>query len=123
MNPSSQHQARRQAEALLIRTLPGPRGEVRTEASRAGYLAEWVWRRFQVGPHQWRAKHARWTMEVATKDKAPGTHYRYWLTLARLLETLGRYDDWERHLRGPWRTPDGTRHKEDTGKGGRPRKG
>lgn len=123
MNPDSQHQAARQAEALLARTLPGPRKQVRSEARRAGRVARWVWERYQVGPHYWQAKHARWALEVATADLAPSTRYRYWLAVAQLLEALGRYADWERHLRGPWRTPGGHRRREASGVGGRPRKG
>lgn len=60
-NPANQHQAARIARDLLVRRLPGSRrGTVKAHLQRAELIAESIWRRWQVGPYQWQAKHLRW---------------------------------------------------------------
>jgi hypothetical protein len=120
-NPASAGESRQEAESLIRRALPGDKRRVADEARKAGRLAEWIWRRYQVGVWQWQAKHARWALEVATADYAASTRYQYWLTVARIAEYRGKLDDWDRHLRGPWRTLDG-RREAATDQGGRPRR-
>lgn len=59
--PSNQRQAARQSKELLARTLPGSRrGSIRSHLQRAEYIGDTIWRRWQVGPHQWQVKHLRW---------------------------------------------------------------
>ncbi len=107
-NPANQHTAARQARALLARRLPGSRrGTVRAHLARAEHIAETIWRRWQLGPHKWRLKHARWYLTEMTRSRAPSTRYRHWLTLRALILALGHGEDWLARLDGPWRRPDG----------------
>ena len=70
-------------------------------------MSEILWMRWRIGPYQLRTKHLRWYFVEYLKDHAPGTRYRHWLWVAELTTILGRYDDWEPYLRGPWRNPSG----------------
>ncbi|MNJ49597.1 hypothetical protein D3C77_448360 [compost metagenome] len=56
-------------------------------------------------PEQWKAKHVRWFLHEHQKHLAPNTRYWYWLTVEILLVRLKKVNDWEPHLRGPWRKP------------------
>ena len=59
--PANHRAAARQARSLLANRLPGSRrGTVRQHLARAGLIAQVIWRRWQVGPYQWRLKHLRW---------------------------------------------------------------
>ncbi len=108
MSAANQHQAARQARALLVRSLPGSRrGSVRAHLHRAQRIAEAVWRRWQVSPSQWQAKHLRWYLEHHLRDLAPATRYDHWRTVRALLHALGKAGDWTPHLRGPWLRPAG----------------
>ncbi|MCA9860888.1 MAG: hypothetical protein KC438_14260, partial [Thermomicrobiales bacterium] len=63
--PANQQAAAGMAKAMLVRRLPGSRhGSVRAHLQRAERIAESIWRRWQVGPHQWQVKHLRWYLSV-----------------------------------------------------------
>jgi hypothetical protein len=74
---------------------------------RGEHAAEVIWRRWQVGPHQWQVKHLRWYLEHRTVSMKPSTRYRHWLTVRALVYALGRSDDWLPRLRGDWIRPTG----------------
>ena len=115
--PANHRAAARQARSLLANRLPGSRrGTVRQHLARAGLIAEVIWRRWQVGPYQWRLKHLRWYLVEQTGEYASGTRYRHWLTVRLLILALDR-DDWIERLDGPWVRPSGER---GTLKPGRP---
>ncbi|MBK8025190.1 MAG: hypothetical protein IPK19_28295 [Chloroflexi bacterium] len=118
--PSNQRQAARQAKELLARTLPGSRrGSIRSHLQRAEYIADTIWRRWQVGPHQWQVKYLRWYLTEKINIYTPGTRYRHWLTVRVLVFALGKEYDWLPHLQGPWLRPTG---KSGELKFGRPAK-
>lgn len=118
--PATQRSAARAARALLVRRLPGSRRTtVRTHIQRAELIADRIWRRFQVGPHQWQVKHLRWYLTAQTSDYTPGTRYRHWLTVRALVVALDREEQWSAHLQGPWLRPTGKTGKL---KAGRPAK-
>ncbi|MTW22504.1 hypothetical protein [Allochromatium palmeri] len=95
---------------------------------RAQRLHDWMAERFGVRePYQYRAKHLRYALEHGTAGLAAGTRYDYWRTARVLAAAIGKWPDWEPHLRGPWTSPhpeirclglDQQRH----GYGGRPAK-
>lgn len=88
---------------LLRRAAPGSHATVRGHIRRGERIARWIEERYGISnPHAWRAKHARWVIEVATRDLSAGTRYDYWRTLRLLVDVLGHWPDWEPHLRGPW---------------------
>jgi len=106
MRPANARQAAAKARGLLIRRLPGPRRTtVRAHLRRAERIAETIFSRWQVGPHQWQVKHVRWYLEHRTKQLGPSARYRHWLTLRLLVTALGNEADWCRHLAGPWLRP------------------
>ncbi|CUW37725.1 conserved protein of unknown function [Magnetospirillum sp. XM-1] len=70
---------------------------------RAELIADVIWRRFNVGPHQWKARHLRWYLDRACADLAPTTRYDRWRTIRSLAVALGRLE----HLKGPWPRPSG----------------
>jgi len=106
--PASREQARRQADRLLARRLPGARRTgIAGHRQRARQIAETLYRRWQVGPYQWQLKHLRWYLKVTTPPFRPGTRYRYWLTIRLLVLALGKEKDWLPRLSGPWQRPTG----------------
>lgn len=107
--PANQRIAGRQARSLLARRLPGSRrGTVRQHLARSQRIAELIWRRWHVGPGQWRLKHLRWYLLARTADLGSGTRYRHWLTVRLLIFALDK-DDWIDRLDGPWVRPSGER--------------
>ncbi len=106
--PANQQAAASIARAMLVRRLPGSRrGSVRAHLQRAERIAEQIWRRWQIGPHQWQVKHLRWYLSVPARALTPGTRYRYWLTIRALVYALGRNEHWLVQLQGPWIRPTG----------------
>ncbi len=115
--PANHAHAARQARNLLVRRLPGSRrGTVRAHVERAGRIGEAIWRRWQVGPYQWRAKHVRWFLTTQTDSLSPSTRYRYWLTIRALAVALERDHGWLHHLQGPWCRPTGVAGALGTGR-------
>ncbi|MCH9694159.1 MAG: hypothetical protein K0U72_06585 [Gammaproteobacteria bacterium] len=101
--------AARIARSLLANRLPGSRrGTVRQHLARSGHIAETIWRRWQVGPYQWRLKHLRWYLQECTNEYTCSTRYRHWLTVRLLVFALDR-DGWIERLNGPWVRPSGIR--------------
>jgi hypothetical protein len=106
--PASQAEAMRLARAFLANSQPGARGTtVAAHLNRAEMVADTIWRRFNVGPYQWQAKHLRWYLDRACANLAPTTRYDRWRTIRSLAVALGRLDGWQHHLRGPWLRPNG----------------
>ena len=106
--PASPQSAASSAKALQVRRLPGSRrGSVRAHLQRAERITDKIWRRWQVGPHQWQVKHLRWYLTTQTNSFTPGTRYRYWLTIRALIYALGREEHWLVQLQGPWLRPTG----------------
>jgi len=106
--PASARKAVQQAQRLLIRRLPGARRTtVHAHLIRAGTVALSLYRRWQVGPYQWRVKHLRWFLEHQMNQLEPGVRYRYWLTVRLLVIAIGREADWLPRLQGPWTHPSG----------------
>lgn len=107
--PANQRIAGRQARSLLVKRLPGSRrGTVRQHLARSQRIAELIWRRWHVGPGQWRLKHVRWYLLTRTAHLGSGTRYRHWLTVRLLIMALDK-DDWIERLDGPWVRPNGER--------------
>lgn len=115
-------------EVLLRRAQPGSHRSVQQHIRRAQRLHDCIAERFGVRePYQYRAKHLRYALEHGTARLASGTRYDYWRTARVLAAAIGKWPDWEPHLRGPWTSPlpearrlglDHQRH----GHGGRPAK-
>lgn len=103
--PESADQAGRVAVTLLNRCMRGDRNAVRADCERASRIARAIWRRWQVGPWQWKSKHVRWFLEHRADKFSLWTRYRYWLTIERMLHVTGKLDDWQALLKGPWRSP------------------
>jgi hypothetical protein len=116
-NPANQRQAARIAHDLLVRRLPGSRrGSVRAHLQRAELIAESIWRRWQMGPFQWQAKHLRWYLTEETKRMTSGTRYRHWLTVRLLVFALHKEEHWLPLLQGPWIRPTGEAGKLKSGR-------
>jgi hypothetical protein len=108
--PPNQQVAAKKARELLSRRMPGlDPTTVREHVIRAERAAAVIWRRWQVGPWQWQVKHLRWYLEHRTDGMKASTRYRHWLTIRALVYALGRSDDWEPRLKGPWLRPTGDR--------------
>ena len=104
--PATSCQAIHQAQGLLVRRLPGARRTtVGAHLQRARAIGQAIYRRWQIGPYQWRVKHLRWYLEHRTHRLEPSARYRHWLTLRLLVIALDREKDWLPRLRGPWERP------------------
>jgi hypothetical protein len=108
---------------LLERAQPGSRGGVSRHIERGEVMRELIAGQYPgiVRPEQWRAKHLRWVLEGGLSDRALATQYDYWRSARVIAAALGRWGDWEPHLRGPWCRPDGS-GETPAGAGGRPAK-
>ncbi len=95
-------QAVRTLQAMLKRSLTGSPRSVREHLGRARLIAEGIWRRWHVGPWQWRLKHVRWFLEHRTEHLGPWARYKYWLTILKVLEARRKTHLWRRGLAGPW---------------------
>lgn len=120
MSLRSHHQARLQMQHLVEKKI-SKRSSQSKKAIIAAYMhmSEILWMRWRIGPYQLQIKHLRWYFTEHIKYHAPGTQYRHWLWVAELTTILGRYDDWEPHLRGPWRKPSGLPFHQRSHKKGR----
>lgn len=93
-------------EVLLRRAQPGSHRGVQQHIRRAQRLHGWIAERFGIRePYQYRAKHLRYALEHGTAGLAAGTRYDYWRTARVLAAAIGKWPDWEPHLRGPWTAP------------------
>lgn len=107
-------------ELMLRRALPGSNRAVREHIRRGEQIATAIAGRWGVNhPHRWKMKHVRWYCQTATADLSAATRYDHWRTTRALLAVMGRLEDWEPRLRGPWFYRTG---KKGRGRAGRPPK-
>ncbi len=99
---SSASQASCAVQGMLKRSLSGSPTSAQEHLGRAQLIAERIWQRWHVGPWQWRLKHVRWFLERRTGHLRPGTRYKYWLTMVKVLEARKKADAWRGALAGPW---------------------
>jgi hypothetical protein len=115
-------------EVLLRRAQPGSRRSVQQHIRRAQRLHDLIAARFGIRePYQYHAKHLRYALEQGTAGLAASPRYDYWRTARVIAAAIGRWPDWEPHLRGPWTAPRADRRHEDRAgaagsAGGRPPK-
>jgi hypothetical protein len=110
---------------LLERAQPGSRGGVTRHIERGEVMRELIAGQYRgiTRSDQWRAKHVRWVIERGLADRSDATRYDYWRTARVIAAALGRWGDWEPHLRGPWTRPSGAGGPPaDASAGGRPAK-
>lgn len=107
-------------ELMLRRALPGSSRAVRNHIRRGEQIAAAIAERWRVDhPHRWKMKHVQWYLNAATADLSAATRYDHWRTIRALLSVMGRLEDWEPRLRGPWCYKTGS---QGSGRGGRPPK-
>ena len=116
MGASNPGQAAVQAESFARRALTGSHKRKKRYQHKAAVAGDAIYRRFQVAPTKWRAKHLLYFFREYLADKSPSTKYQYWLAVRAALLGLNRYHDLEPHLRGPWCNPKG---RESAGTGRR----
>ena len=88
---------------LLKRALPGSRASVVGHIERGERISDAIRERFAISePRQWHVKHLRWVLERWAEPLSSSTRYDYWRTARALASVLGRWPDWEPHLRGSW---------------------
>jgi hypothetical protein len=120
MSAASARQAGTQAKNLIAKSLPGSRKANKVDLRRAELIGERIWRRWQKSPDQWQLKHVRWYLAQDQKDLSPGQLYRHWLTLRLLVQALGKFEQWEKQLRGAWVRPVCKKEQAPLKKTGRP---
>lgn len=99
---------------LLRRSIPGKSTSIQNHIKRGERIADAINERYGVSePRQYKAKHLRWFLSVHCSKLSDSTKYDYWRTVRALCSALGKWPDWEPHLRGEW---------VRSGKGGRPAK-
>jgi hypothetical protein len=104
-------------KSLLERSVPGAKSTLNAHLKRATQLAQAIHAHYPCKtPYQWQAKHLRWYLETQTSSLANATRYDYWRTCRAVADALGKWPDWEPHLRGDWN------HHPTRGLGGRPPK-
>jgi hypothetical protein len=104
---------------LLQHSTPGAKSVIDRHIQRGTIIADSIARHFGEGmenPRRWQAKHLQWFLKVHTPPMKRDTSYDYWRSCRTLASALGKWPDWEPHLRGNWNPHP---HK---GQGGRPAK-
>ncbi len=109
-------------DVLLRRAQPGKTSGVRAHIRRGQRIARCIHERWGISePYKWKVKHLQWFLKVVTAELSPASRYDYWRTAGVLAAAMGRWPDWEPHLRGSWTRP--TSPGPNPGApGGRPRK-
>jgi hypothetical protein len=116
MRPANTAQAQQHMRQLLAGKITGRRRtRVKEHTQRAQHIAECLYRRFQVGPYQYRLHHLLWYLDSQTKPLSPATRYRHWLTIQIIVLALQREGDWKNHLYGPWVKPSALADRETRG--------
>ena len=101
MRPANPQQAQQHMRHLLGKKITGRRGtRVREHTKRALTIAEVLYRKFQVGPYQYKLKHLLWYIEIYKKDLATNTRYRHWLTIRIIVSALDKQEEWSVLLHG-----------------------
>lgn len=126
MSSDYQRQIEGRLWRMLGRAQPGTRRAIRAHIRRAVALAVMIRERWPAieYPEQWRAKHVRWALEhgLSDRSRSPGTRYNYYRCARVVAAQLGKWQDWQPHLRGPWQRPDGQLPDPERHAGGRPPK-
>lgn len=111
-----------QIDVLLRRAQPGKSSGVQSHIRRGRRIATLIENRWGIRePYQWKAKHLQWLLKAGVAELSPASQYDYYRTACVLAAALGRWPDWEPHLRGPWMRPKAP-GPNPGGPGGRPRK-
>jgi len=85
---------------LLKRSLPGSKSSIAGHIERSERIARAIQERFSISePHQWQAKHLRWVLERWASEKSGATRYDYWRTVRVIAAALGKWQDWQPHLK------------------------
>lgn len=106
MRPANTTQAQQKMVQLLGKRIPGRRAsKVKENRERAIRMADALYCHFQVGPYQYRLNHLLWYLNTHIHDLKPATLYRHWLTVRQVVMTLGRWNQWNALLEGPWTRP------------------
>ena len=93
--PSAAHAAR---EARMLMDTPAiekrerhlQNSTKRRLSQRAEYMADQIWRRFQVGVWRWQWKHVRWFFEHEQRGSSENTLYFYRLAAVRVLRATNK---------------------------------
>lgn len=88
---------------LLRHSQPGKAKTISDHIARGERIAEVIELRWDLSSiRAWKVKHLRWVLVEYCKDMTSSTRYDYWRTIRVLASALGRFVDWEPHLKGPW---------------------
>jgi len=90
---------------LLKHAVPGAAKSVGDHIARGEQIARAIQERFSISePRQWQVKHLRWVLErwCVERKHSESRRYDMWRTVRVLTAALGRWKDWEPHLKGPW---------------------
>ena len=100
---------------ILDRAQPGPRRSVADHVRRGELIQGAIAEHWGItSPRQWRVKHLRWYLE--TLDRSPVTRYHHYRSIRAIMSAMGRWQNVEPFLRGPWMRPDGRTGAHGTGR-------
>lgn len=115
MRPSSLKMAKDQLIILMQAKFSGRAAKDKKKLiKRHALIIEILYKRWQVGVFQLKAKHCQWFMQHYLREHTPGTQYQYWLRLRELLVVINKVNDWEPLLRGSWRNPNGEPYRTNS---------
>lgn len=93
-------------EILLKRAQPGKNSGVKAHIKRGKRIALRIEEHWGVSePYQFKAKHLQWFLKADTASLSSASRYDYWRTARVIASALGRWNNWEPHLRGTWTRP------------------
>ena len=90
--PSDEFQAGKEATRILEKALSGKRASVARRGQAAKNIARAIWRRWKIGPWQWKLKHVAWYLTHEIIDLSPSAKYDKWRAVRTVLAGIGRED-------------------------------
>ena len=99
---------RRHLILKLMRALPGSKASRRAHVRRALLIQQSLSEKRGIEHFlSWKVSHFRWFLDQEMANRAMTTRSDYWRTMRALAAALGKWPQWEPHLRGPWSSESG----------------
>ena len=100
--------AHREGTKLLQKRLSGSKKDIARQLKECLHIISVINNQFGVGVYQLKCSHLYWYLSEFDKKHTPKTRNNHWYAVLRIIEALGKEDDWKPRLsKGPWIRPNG----------------
>lgn len=92
-------------DRLLYGVVKGKKSNIKKHIQRGERIENIIYAKYKIKATKWRVKHLKWFLMSQTNQLSSATRYDYFLTIKLLAHRLHKWQDWQKHLKGPWETP------------------